>query len=73
MRGSWWRWLSAVLATIFGLAFGWVVGTGLVQAAEDANGPAPSALPLTEEGLSGRFYEDASGRRDEASFHRSAK
>lgn len=33
MRGGWWKWLSAVLAIVFGLIFGWVAGTGLVQAA----------------------------------------
>lgn len=42
MRGSWWRWLSALLATICGLAFGWVAGTGLVQAAPAVVGAAPA-------------------------------
>lgn len=40
MRGSWWRWLSAVLAVICGLAFGWVAGTGLVHAAPAVVGTA---------------------------------
>lgn len=40
MRGRWWRWLSAVLAVICGLAFGWVAGTGLVQAAPTVGGTA---------------------------------
>ena len=42
MRGSWWRWLSAVLAIICGLAFGWVAGTGVVQAAFAAAVPVPA-------------------------------
>lgn len=33
MRRGWWRWLSALLATLCGLAFGWVAGSGLVHAA----------------------------------------
>lgn len=45
MRGSWWRWLSAVLAIIFGLAFGWVAGTGVVQAAPTA----PVSVPALNE------------------------
>lgn len=40
MRGSWWRWLSAVLAVVCCLAFGWVAGTRLVQAAPAAVGAA---------------------------------
>ena len=28
MRGSWWTWLSAVVAIILGLVFGWVAGYG---------------------------------------------
>jgi len=43
MRGSWWKWLSAVLAIVFGLIFGWVAGTGLVQAAGSAVVSAPEA------------------------------
>ena len=40
MRGSWWTWLSAVLAIILGLVFGWVAGTGVVHAATAADVPA---------------------------------
>lgn len=40
MRGSWWTWLSAVLAIILGLVFGWVAGTGVVHAAAAAGAPA---------------------------------
>ena len=43
MRGSWWRWLSAVLAIIFGLAFGWVAGTGVAQTASMAAVPVLAA------------------------------
>jgi hypothetical protein len=50
MRGTWWKWLSAVLAIICGLLFGWIAGAGLVQAAPlerpdaglaECAGPAP--------------------------------
>ena len=33
MRAMWWKRLSAVLAVICGLVFGWIAGAGLVQAA----------------------------------------
>ncbi len=33
MHGRWWRWLSALLAALCGLAFGWVAGSGVVRAA----------------------------------------
>ncbi len=33
MRSRWWSWISAVLAVLCGLAFGWVAGSGLVRAA----------------------------------------
>ena len=36
MRGSWWTWLSAVVAIILGLVFGWVAGMGVVHAAHAA-------------------------------------
>jgi hypothetical protein len=42
MRGSWWTWLSAVLAIILGLVFGWVAGTGVVHA--DAAAPAVAVM-----------------------------
>ena len=32
MKGRWWRWLSALLAALCGLAFGWVAGTGVARA-----------------------------------------
>lgn len=34
MGGPLWRWLSAALAIVFGLWFGWVAGIGLVRAAD---------------------------------------
>lgn len=37
MPRGWWRWLSALLATLCGLAFGWVAGSGLVHAAPIAD------------------------------------
>ncbi len=40
MRGSWWTWLSAVVAIILGLVFGWVAGMGVVHAAQPADRPA---------------------------------
>jgi hypothetical protein len=33
MHGRWWRWLGTVLAVVSGLVFGWVAGSGLVNAA----------------------------------------
>ena len=39
MPRAWWRWLSALLATLCGLAFGWVAGSGLVHAARAADRP----------------------------------
>jgi len=39
MRGSWWTWLSAVVAIILGLVFGWVAGMGVVHAAHAAATP----------------------------------
>ncbi len=42
MGGPWWRWLGAVLAIVFGLAFGWVAGIGLVRAADA--GAVPAAI-----------------------------
>ncbi len=44
MRGSWWRWLSALLATLCGLAFGWVAGMGLVNAAAHADHPSGTVI-----------------------------
>jgi hypothetical protein len=55
MRGSWWQWLSAVLAIIFGLAFGWVAGTGVVQAASTA---PMSGAAFNEEHGRGHFTSD---------------
>lgn len=43
MRGTWWRWLSAVLAAICGLVFGWIAGAGLVQAASAVDAGAAVA------------------------------
>ena len=39
MRGSWWTRLSAVVAIILGLVFGWVAGMGVVHAAHAAATP----------------------------------
>ena len=39
MRGSWWTWLSVVVAIILGLVFGWVAGMGVVHAAHAAATP----------------------------------
>ena len=33
MGGRWWRWLSALLAAICGLIFGFVAGLGVARAA----------------------------------------
>jgi hypothetical protein len=54
MRGSWWQWLSAVLAIICGLAFGWVAGTGVAQAASAATVPVPAVKEA-------RVFESATG------------
>jgi hypothetical protein len=47
MRGTWWRWLSAVLAAICGLVFGWIAGADLARAAPavDAGADAAQAAP----------------------------
>jgi hypothetical protein len=42
MGGRWWRWLSAVLAAICGLIFGFVAGFGVARAA----GTMPPAAAL---------------------------
>lgn len=34
MQGQWWRWLSALLAVICGVAFGLMVGIDVVRAAD---------------------------------------
>ena len=39
MRGSWWTWLSAVVAIILGVVFGWEAGMGVVHAAHAAATP----------------------------------
>ena len=44
MRGSWWTWLSAVVAIILGLVFGWVAGMGVVHAADAAGAPAEAVI-----------------------------
>lgn len=64
MRGSWWRWLSAVLAAFFGLAFGWVAGTGLVQAAGVAVGTAAEPAASVSAATAARSGEESpAGRR----------
>ena len=32
MKGRWWRWLSAAIAAVCGVAFGWVAATGVARA-----------------------------------------
>ena len=59
MRGGWWKWLSAVLAIVFGLIFGWIAGTGLVQA---AGSPALSE-PVSADTGSLRSRADAAPHR----------
>ena len=64
MRGSWWTWLSAALAIILGLVFGWIAGTGVVQAAEavgafaaavmDVGRPGPGVGDAVGGGVAGR-------------------
>jgi|APTNR8051073442_1049403.scaffolds.fasta_scaffold17366_3 hypothetical protein len=48
MRGTWWKWLSAVLAIVCGLVFGWIAGAGLVQAAPLAAMNAPPAVQAAQ-------------------------
>ena len=55
MRGSWWTWLSAVVAIILGLVFGWVAGTGVVQAAVTAGAPV---VAVKDAGRLGSFASD---------------
>ena len=59
MRGSWWTWLSAVVAIILGLVFGWVAGTGVVQAASPEGAPA---VAVRDAGKVGPSAEAAVGR-----------
>lgn len=67
MRGSWWRWLSAVLAAFFGLAFGWVAGTGLVQAAGVDVGTAAESAASISAATAARIGEESpAGRSTEA-------
>ncbi len=53
MRSRWWSWISAVLAVLCGLAFGWVAGSGLVRAASLAAAvvaPPVAASPAASPG-----------------------
>ena len=43
MRGRWWRWLSALMAIVFGLVFGFVAGFGVARAAAPAAPGGPQA------------------------------
>lgn len=45
MGGRWWRWLSAVLAAICGLIFGFVAGVGVARAAGTVPPPAGVIAP----------------------------
>ncbi len=44
MHGRWWRWFSALLAVICGVAFGLMVGIDVVRAAEAPVGASPMSV-----------------------------
>ncbi len=50
MHGRWWRWFSALLAVICGVAFGLTVGIGVVRAADASacNNPMPVRSALAQ-------------------------
>lgn len=43
MRGRWWRWLSALMAIVFGLVFGFLAGFGVARAAAPRVPDGPQA------------------------------
>jgi len=69
MKGRWWRWLSALLAMLCGLAFGWVAGTGVARAEDDRGATGkhevsatavPAAVQTCAENHSSRRFQPSS-------------
>lgn len=48
MKGWWWRCLSALLAALCGLAFGWFAGVGVARA-ENGRAAAHASAPRAAE------------------------
>jgi hypothetical protein len=64
MKGGWWRWLSAAIAAVCGVAFGWVAGVGVARADSPpvaASEPAARVVGVTDADQT--FFENHSSRR----------
>lgn len=63
-KTGWWRFLSAVLAALCGLAFGWVAGAGVARAEADHSAtPASTDCAITACAAAQTRVENHSSRR----------
>ncbi len=64
MKRGWWRWLSAAIAAMCGVAFGWVAGTGVARAdPPPVAASAPAARVVGAMRADQTFFENHSSRR----------
>ena len=64
MKGRWWRWFSAAIAAVCGVAFGWVAGTGVARAdPPPVTASEPAVRVVCAKDADQTFLENHSSRR----------